>query len=79
MNQWRNNEKATSAYCFIIIGRLSTEAVLPARRSKPLCNRVYLYQNKTTENNSKLIVVQVQALGSGCFTGVILTDNEQPR
>lgn len=57
---------------FLLAG-CATEAVLPSKAKQAPSDRVYLFQNKSTENNSKLIVVRDSGyLGSGCFAGVLI-------
>ncbi|QMV54071.1 hypothetical protein [Ewingella americana] len=51
----------------------ATEAVLPSKAKVAPPERIYLFQNKTSEQNSKLIVVRDSGyLGSGCYTGVYI-------
>lgn len=57
----------------IFLSGCATEAVLPSKAKMASLDRVYLYQNKTTEFNSTLVVVRDSGyLGSGCFSGVYI-------
>lgn len=51
----------------------ATEAVLPSKAEPAPSDRVFLYQQKTEQTDSTLIVVRDSGyLGSGCFTGVYI-------
>lgn len=66
-------KKIILALAAISLSGCATEAVLPSKAKQAPQERVYLFQNKTSELNSKLIVVRDSGyLGSGCFTGVYI-------
>jgi hypothetical protein len=58
MNQWRNNEKPLLLIALLSLAGCATEAGLPSKAKQAPSTGFISYQNKTTENNSKLIVVR---------------------
>lgn len=66
-------KKAILILAAISLNGCATEAVLPSQAKQAPPERVYLFQNKKPDQNSKLIVVRDSGyLGSGCFTGVYI-------
>lgn len=66
-------KKLMISLSLLALSGCATEAVLPSKAKPAPQDRVYLFQNKTAELNSKLIVVRDSGyLGSGCFTGVYI-------
>lgn len=66
-------KKLMLSLSLLALSGCATEAVLPSKAKPAPLERVFLFQNKTSELNSKLIVVRDSGyLGSGCFTGVYI-------